>query len=197
MQDSSSLSVEAVLQILLTMAVILFVGHKSRLASLDRKSNLCKMTYSRPQYVPLPVRGDVDGESPGYGYRLLRFVDGKLPASDREHPSKPRGTPVLFVPGHQGNFQQVWNSICAKPVFVLIMLWRFNRLFNISLCGASQEDITPSRNIIVVSRGEVLSIATGCCCTFQLTRRININCHIWAVLLISQYAVRSTSDIFP
>ena len=57
--------------------------------------------------------GEAAGESPGYGYRLLRYIDRKLPASDRAEPSKPRGIPVLFVPGHLGSFEQV-HTVCTQ-----------------------------------------------------------------------------------
>lgn len=79
------------------------------------------MTMSRPEYVHLPVPGypdmkeDAASETPGYGYRLLRYMDRKLPASDKLDPSKPGGVPVLFVPGHLGSFKQV--SWCFSTTY--------------------------------------------------------------------------------
>lgn len=89
------------------------VGFRSRAAALLRESNKCKMTMSRPEYVHLPVErypiggGDAADEIPGYQYRLMRYMDRKLPASDRQDPRKPGGVPVLFVPGHLGSYEQV------------------------------------------------------------------------------------------
>lgn len=98
---------------LMAAGLVIGAGLWMRSRAMHRTTNLCKMTYSRPEYVPLPVagyshqEGDATGEVPGYGYRLVRFVDGKLPASDKRSPSKPTGTPVLFVPGHLGTYKQV------------------------------------------------------------------------------------------
>lgn len=115
-QHTSS-SLTQVFVVLLIAALIFIVGQMARHTAMDRKSNSCKMTYSRPEYVPLPVTGfTVEGDAfpgngtmgnVGYGYRLLRYIDRKLPASDRKHPMRPGGFPVLFVPGHRGNYQQV------------------------------------------------------------------------------------------
>lgn len=114
--QGESASVQAVFAILFGAAVVIAVGLWSRSAAMDRKANSCKMTMSRPDYVHLPVPGyprvgeetpEQKDEIPGYQYRLVRYIDGKLPAYDKRNPSKPRGIPVLFVPGHLGNFKQV------------------------------------------------------------------------------------------
>lgn len=88
---------------------------------MDKKSNACKMTFSRPEYVHLPIPGypsggrggEASGEAPGYGYRLMRYMDRKLPAGERADPLKPGGTPVLFVPGHLGSYEQVHTDQCG------------------------------------------------------------------------------------
>lgn len=104
----------SVLGVLAPAVVVVAAGLWAKSSAMDRKSNSCKMTMSRPEYVRLPVAGypdtaedDAAGESPGYGYRLLRYMDRRLPASDRFDASKPGGVPVLFVPGHLGSFKQV------------------------------------------------------------------------------------------
>lgn len=107
----------AVFRVVAVAAAIVALGSWLKLKAKDRASNGCNMTFSRPKYVPLPVAGypgreDVGdggnaGEQPGYGYRLMRYMDGRLPTSDKADPLKPRGIPVLFVPGHVGNYEQV------------------------------------------------------------------------------------------
>lgn len=115
--QGESASAQAVFAVLFGAAVVVALGLWSRSAAMDRKANSCKMTMSRPDYVHLPVLGypsvgaerlaeEADGV-PGYQYRLVRYIDGRLPAYDKRNPSKPRGIPVLFVPGHLGNFKQV------------------------------------------------------------------------------------------
>ncbi|CAM9332889.1 unnamed protein product [Discosporangium mesarthrocarpum] len=110
-----------ILAVFLPALVLMAWGLNSRSLAMDRKSNKCSMTYSRPNYfpVPVPVPGDVEGvrepnhgvgfdEAAGINYRLFRYMDGKLPKSERNlKPLKPQGTPVLFVPGHLGSYQQV------------------------------------------------------------------------------------------
>lgn len=73
------------------------------------------MTFSRPEYVNLPVAGyptreAAGDEVPGYQYRLMRYMDRALPASEKADPLKPAGIPVLFVPGHLGSYEQVRPS---------------------------------------------------------------------------------------
>lgn len=112
----------AVLRVLFTAAIVIGAGYWAKSEAMAKPkasaSNSCKMTYSRsPQYVRLPVaeypvrvegRGGQNADDfPGYGYRLLRCMDGKLPANERAKPSKPGGIPVLFVPGHMGSYKQV------------------------------------------------------------------------------------------
>lgn len=104
-----------ILRVLFDAAVVIGVGWWARSKATDKNSNSCKMTFSRPEYVHLPVAGyssgvgagEPLGEAPGYGYRLMRYVDRKLPAGERADPLKPGGTPVLFVPGHLGSYKQV------------------------------------------------------------------------------------------
>eukprot|EP00752_Nemacystus_decipiens_P014209 g12638.t1 len=106
----------AVFRLVVAAAVIVALGHWARIKAMSRASNGCQMTYSRPKFVPLPVagypgregagEGETAGGNPGYGYRLMRYLDAKLPASDKADPLKPRGIPVLFVPGHLGKYDQ-------------------------------------------------------------------------------------------
>lgn len=124
---------------MLQAAVVLGVGLWYRAAAMDRRANSCKMTMSRPDYVHLPVTeypalgGNSTSEVLGYEYRLVRYMDRKLPSSEKSNPLKPGGTPVLFVPGHLGNFKQVLNSAtlfssgsCSMP-YVAILLGHFFR----------------------------------------------------------------------
>ncbi|CAM9247257.1 unnamed protein product, partial [Hapterophycus canaliculatus] len=105
----------AIFRALVEAAVVILLGWWARSKATDKKSNSCKMTFSRPEYVHLPVagypsegeRGEASGEAPGYGYRLVRYMDRKLPAGERVDPLKPGGFPVLFVPGHLGSYEQV------------------------------------------------------------------------------------------
>lgn len=90
-------------------------GFWARSKGTDSRSNSCKMTFSRPEYVHLPVAGYPTGEAagdelPGYQYRLMRYMDRALPASEKADPLKPAGVPVLFVPGHLGSYEQVRQS---------------------------------------------------------------------------------------
>lgn len=105
----------AIWRVLLGAAVITGFGWWARSKATDKKSNSCKMTFSRPAYVPLPVEGypskagggAAPDDASGYGYRLIRYMDRKLPAGERVDPRKPGGVPVLFVPGHLGSYEQV------------------------------------------------------------------------------------------
>lgn len=114
-----------VFRVVVVAAAVVALGNWAKMKALDRASNSCKMTYSSPKFVPLPVAGYpggrdgvTAGENPGYGYRLMRYIDRKLPASDIANPSKPKGTPVLFVPGHLGKYDQVCDlctCVCVCP----------------------------------------------------------------------------------
>lgn len=110
-----------IIRVLFVAAVVVGLGFWGKWKEMERRSNSCKMTYSSPKYVPISVPGypggvgagaseEADG-TPGYGYRLLRYVDRKLPASEKAEPLKPRGIPVLFVPGHLGSFEQVKSKM--------------------------------------------------------------------------------------
>lgn len=117
-------------RVLFLAAIVIGVGNWAKSEAMAKPkasaSDSCKMTYSRPQYVPLPVAGyPVQGEGgeggnaedvPGYGYRLLRYMDGKLPANERAEPLEPGGIPVLFVPGHMGSYKQVWLRTASMIV---------------------------------------------------------------------------------
>eukprot|EP00903_Cladosiphon_okamuranus_P012207 g11449.t1 len=112
--EGASVSAMAVFRVVFVAAIILALGHWLKSKALDRASNPCKMTYSTPKFLPVPVagypgrkgNGENAGENPGYGYRLMRYIDRKLPASDKAEPLKPKGIPVLFVPGHLGKYDQ-------------------------------------------------------------------------------------------
>lgn len=99
-------------------AILLCVGFYSLRIARDRKSNSCKMTWSKPSFVPLLVpsylsEGHHQGNIPERTYRLLRYIDGNLPEDERAEPMEPMGMPVVFVPGHVGNFSQVSCRECA------------------------------------------------------------------------------------
>lgn len=119
-KQGGSLPVAAVFLVVLAAAVIGGLGNWAKTKALNRASNACNMTYSSPKFVPLAVAGypgrgeETAGEKPGYGYRLMRYIDRKLPAADRADPSKPRGVPVLFVPGHLGKYDQVCVFFLGK-----------------------------------------------------------------------------------
>lgn len=113
----ASVSGVAVFLVVFVAAAVVGLGVWGLFKASGRASNPCKMTYSTPKYVPLPVagyparggvgEGETAGDNPGYGYRVMRFIDRKLPESDKADPLRPRGIPVLFVPGHVGNYEQV------------------------------------------------------------------------------------------
>lgn len=114
LQGTSAVTAKSILNIILPAALVLVVGVYSLFDAQHRKANPCHMTWSKPRYVPLPVRGysstnrGHDGaRSPAKGYRLLRYVDGNLPDGEKEEPLRPRGIPVVFVPGHLGTYKQV------------------------------------------------------------------------------------------
>lgn len=107
-------------RVLFEAAIVVGFGFWAKSKAEAPASNSCKMTFSRPEYVHLPVagypgrgrEGETADEIPGYGYRLVRYMDGKLPANERADPFKPGGVPVLFVPGHVGSYKQVCTYYC-------------------------------------------------------------------------------------
>lgn len=108
----------SILGVLVLATALVVVGLRSRASALSRSSNPCKMTFSRPMYVPLAVpgypavAGEVGNDTPsGYGYRLIRYLDRKLPEEERADPSKPTGFPILFVPGHVGSYEQASEHV--------------------------------------------------------------------------------------
>lgn len=121
----------AVFRVVFLAAIIVALGNWLTRKALDRASNRCKMTFSTPKFVPVPVAGypgrdgdgEIAGENPGYGYgyRLMRYIDRKLPASDKAEPLEPRGTPVLFVPGHLGKYDQV--CVFVRVLFRNAIAW--------------------------------------------------------------------------
>ena len=125
-QGASAFGV-AVFRVVVVAAAIAALGYWLKKKAMKRASNQCNMTFSRPKYVPVPVAGYpgregggegeiVAGENLGYGYRLLRYMDGRLPASDKADPLRPRGIPVVFVPGHLGKYDQVCVFVCCVVV---------------------------------------------------------------------------------
>ncbi|CAM9406051.1 unnamed protein product [Ectocarpus sp. 6 AP-2014] len=109
--DGAAAAGVAAFRVFFEAAVVLGFGFWARSKGTDSRSNSCKMTFSRPEYVHLPVAGYPAGEAagdevPGYQYRLMRYMDRALPASEKADPLKPAGVPVLFVPGHLGSYEQ-------------------------------------------------------------------------------------------
>ncbi|CAM9487282.1 unnamed protein product [Ectocarpus fasciculatus] len=109
--DGAAATGAAAFRVFFEAAVVLGVGFWARSKGTDSRSNSCKMTFSRPEYVHLPVAGYPAGEAagdevPGYQYRLMRYMDRALPASEKADPLKPKGIPVLFIPGHLGSYEQ-------------------------------------------------------------------------------------------
>lgn len=122
--QGASASGVAVFRVVVVAAAIAALGYWLKKKAMKRASNQCNMTFSRPKYVPVPVAGYpgregggegeiVAGDNLGYGYRLMRYMDGRLPASDKADPLRPRGIPVLFVPGHLGKYDQVCVFVCV------------------------------------------------------------------------------------
>lgn len=114
LQGSSAIFGRSLLEVLVPFALMLSLGLYSLSVARDRKSNLCKMTWCRPMYLPLAVPrhrgargGGAKADPPGYGYRLLRYLDDAQPQRERANPRKPQGMPVIFVPGHLGDYMQV------------------------------------------------------------------------------------------
>ena len=72
---------------------------------LNAEPNACAMTYmyEYPEYIPVPLAGDVAADFPQYGL----FVYGEGQFGERLRKGKFDGIPVLFVPGNSGSFKQV------------------------------------------------------------------------------------------
>lgn len=125
----------SILGVLVLATALVVVGLWSRASAMSRNSNSCKMTLSRPMYMPLAVpgypvvAGEVGNDTlSGYGYRLIRYLDGKLPKAERANPSKPAGFPILFVPGHVGSYEQASGHFkCSRD-------WREIMLRDAPLC---------------------------------------------------------------
>lgn len=87
----SSLAWINILYLLVSVSFV-FLGHFGQKAIGD--ANKCKMTYSRPEQIQVPINTSIDSYKP---YKLFRHVNKQKDGLEKGV------VPVLFLPGNSGS----------------------------------------------------------------------------------------------
>ena len=104
-----------------TCFVFFCLGAYQLFGRMPSEENACAMTYNRGRYdqVLRVVNRQGHLSTSAYKYRLFRFEQPHRRAAGVAGPMDVRGIPVLFVPGHLGDYTQVrslalWQTRLAR-----------------------------------------------------------------------------------
>lgn len=111
MLSNSLLKLKHQTPIFLFLSTLIFVyGLYALFIQLPSETNTCQMTYTRgAHYTRVKNVVDRRGKPSSYHYKynLYRFDQVSERAKPSDSPLQVRGIPVLFIPGHLGDYKQV------------------------------------------------------------------------------------------